>query len=335
MKESPTLADELVRRCFDKDAKRLFTLTSFRNQLITARRFVLDKAMSAFMADLAYASLPKRLEPVRTTALMEALRTAARLPHANTWIEYDHHERIKRANFYLPDKKIDPNVGPRRGGWLCTQHPTIETAFSVITCASDSIYHGVLEPIPQPNYFSWTWRTDDGPLPWKNIFQAGSQISEVLTGIGSYRSDQVGIIPSGCVDLALVKKHINVQEEMLENGSDIRYLWALLATINDLPVSQTHVTASKGYIARGAYRKFLDHTVITLTIPEKRARSVALRVVALSRKRAHIVRGHWRKDWRHEGTKIWIREHQRGDASLGFVTHDYVVERGTVETGPQ
>ena len=24
----------------------------------------------------------------------------------------------------------------------------------------------------------------------------------------------------------------------------------------------------------------------------------------------------------------WIAEHQMGDASLGFVTHDYVVERG-------
>lgn len=26
------------------------------------------------------------------------------------------------------------------------------------------------------------------------------------------------------------------------------------------------------------------------------------------------------------GSRIWIREHQRGDASLGFVTHDYSVK---------
>jgi hypothetical protein len=46
----------------------------------------------------------------------------------------------------------------------------------------------------------------------------------------------------------------------------------------------------------------------------------------VARRRAHQVRGHWRRDWRHEGQRIWIKEHQRGDASLGFVTHDYHVE---------
>jgi hypothetical protein len=62
------------------------------------------------------------------------------------------------------------------------------------------------------------------------------------------------------------------------------------------------------------------------------------------RRRAHQVRGHWRKDYRHpllpgcvhvfddnmtcklcSGHKLWIAEHQRGDASLGFVTHDYEI----------
>src|SRR5690242_7553179 len=30
-----------------------------------------------------------------------------------------------------------------------------------------------------------------------------------------------------------------------------------------------------------------------------------------------------------KGRKTWIKEHQRGDASLGFVLHDYSVERVT------
>jgi hypothetical protein len=56
--------------------------------------------------------------------------------------------------------------------------------------------------------------------------------------------------------------------------------------------------------------------------PHKVARSI----IARARRRAHQVRGHWRRDWRHEGNRIWIKEHQRGDASLGFVTHDYTVK---------
>jgi hypothetical protein len=41
-------------------------------------------------------------------------------------------------------------------------------------------------------------------------------------------------------------------------------------------------------------------------------------------KRAHAVRWHWRKDFRRPGERIWIRDHERGVRSLGFVTHDYV-----------
>jgi hypothetical protein len=41
-------------------------------------------------------------------------------------------------------------------------------------------------------------------------------------------------------------------------------------------------------------------------------------------KRAHAVRGYWRKDFRRPGERIWIRDHEFDDRSLGFVTHDYV-----------
>ena len=70
--------------------------------------------------------------------------------------------------------------------------------------------------------------------------------------------------------------------------------------------------------------------VITLRVPEKAdLRKVAQRVAGeIIRRRAHQVRGHWRDDWRlPKGNKsLWVTEHQRGDASIGFVTHDYLVE---------
>jgi hypothetical protein len=129
-----------------------------------------------------------------------------------------------------------------------------------------------------------------------------------------------------------------------------RVLWALLATINDLPVTIEHVEPSRGYIMRGSYRKFVTHSIVHLTVPETRWRKLLTTTASLLRRRAHQVRGHWRNDWRkplskacdHEfnadlicrrcgGHKIWIAEHQRGDASIGFVTHDYSVEHEPIE----
>ena len=121
-------------------------------------------------------------------------------------------------------------------------------------------------------------------------------------------------------------------------------LWGLLATLNDLPVTIENVIPSRGYVARGSYKKFLEHSTVSLTVPETKWRTLAARTAALTRRRAHQVRGFWRADWRrplsasceHEfddamvcrrcgGHKIWIHEHQRGNASLGFVVHDYEV----------
>ena len=51
-------------------------------------------------------------------------------------------------------------------------------------------------------------------------------------------------------------------------GIPLRDLWALLATINDLPVRIENVEPSRGYVARGAYKKFLKHSVVHLTVPE-------------------------------------------------------------------
>lgn len=43
--------------------------------------------------------------------------------------------------------------------------------------------------------------------------------------------------------------------------------------------------------------------------------------------RRHQVRGHWATSCK--GKKFWRRDHQKGDASLGTVFHDYVVKAGT------
>jgi hypothetical protein len=125
----------------------------------------------------------------------------------------------------------------------------------------------------------------------------------------------------------------------------LRRVWPLLSTIDDLPilfVPQTKL--AHGFRAKARYHRFLEHKTITLSVPQLEARKLVRKAVADAKRRAHQVRGHWRKDWRrplsalceHEfddalvcskcgGHKIWVHEHQRGDASVGFVTHDYRV----------
>jgi hypothetical protein len=127
-----------------------------------------------------------------------------------------------------------------------------------------------------------------------------------------------------------------------------RRMWAFLATINDLPVLLTDKVQAKGFVARGQYRRFLSHKTITINVPQKLYRKTIRTALALAHRRAHSVRGHWRIDWRHplsklcdhewsadskhmdcllcKGRKSWIHEHERGDASRGFVTHDYLVK---------
>jgi hypothetical protein len=120
-------------------------------------------------------------------------------------------------------------------------------------------------------------------------------------------------------------------------------MWALLSTLGDLPLGFKEIRQSRGFYNRGNYKRFLDHKTVTLTVPAPQHAKLARKVVAMARRRAHSVRGHWRLDWKHPGRRdcrhewrmdqtcecgahrTWIREHQRGDATLGFVTHDYRV----------
>ena len=157
--------------------------------------------------------------------------------------------------------------------------------------------------------------------------------SGLLTGVLEYKTESFSVCAAPYMSRGadgifkrLAGRHFNPLGEL---AHDARYLWSLLATINCLPTEIKEVKPDRGYVARGKYRKFSEHTVITLTVPTTRYRQVAMRAVAIARRRAHQVRGHFRKDRWHPGEMIWVREHQRGDASLGFVLHDFIVEHDT------
>jgi hypothetical protein len=337
-KDAPTLIDELYRMSFHKERHKGWNSNSeMRAALRDARRFVLDDRMSSFLADLATAAFV--IEPGRPLAdtkrshmLIEQMRTSARLPHKSTWIEYNMFAELNRNAQLLGRPPRRKGECPDKEGWLLRQHPAIETAFSA------HLFSFCYEPDPEGYDLytfpvAYTWTTDDSPLPWFQVLpdmtsDDGQSFSPsaICTGFPNYVSPHVNVtvMPPGRLENVPAEA---VGEIIAEWSGTMRRIWALLATINDIPTTHRSTSISKGFVARGSYHKFLEHKVITLNVPDTRdMRKLARSIVAVVRRRAHQVRGHWRKDYRHPGGRLWVHEHVRGDASLGFVTHDYNVE---------
>jgi hypothetical protein len=137
----------------------------------------------------------------------------------------------------------------------------------------------------------------------------------------------------------------------MEIGGGVRYVACLLATLADIPMIKADTTLSKGYVARGQYRKYLNHSILKINLPAKTTpNKLAKKLIAITRRRRHEVRGYWRKRvgqntqlcigphmWSSESetheshcTKCglirkWIAPHERGDAALGYVTHEYIL----------
>jgi hypothetical protein len=351
--KAPTLADAIIRKTMRPKYRVIDAKNLIGNAIASARKFVIDENMSAFMADLAYASLLTCSNTGKAIKLLDGMRQLSRLPHDVTWIEYDFRAKAERAVMeYGADIKLGPEEVPDKCGWLCWRHPTLETAFMALQCTSHSFDDkGAREPEPQAGALAYTWRTEDGAPPWPETVIEGHPHPEGhLTGILPYRSDSVMVVRAPHLSEEFFNLYLanTAYHPLRELSSDLRYLWALLSTINDLPTQIVDVRASKGFIARGRYHKFVDHKVIHLTVPTKVYKRVAQRAIASARRKAHQVRGHWRRDWvnpptafcdhiwiadgghvkcsRCHGQRIWVREHMRGDAGLGIVTHDYTIE---------
>lgn len=304
--------------------------------------------------------------------LIEQIRLSARLPHPLTWIEYNYAATMLRHGElcgHIINHKLFPQLRIAEG-WLLEQHPTIETAFKA------HIFHHITRTpegeTDEVNLFPWIycWTVDDQFVPWSEkeilpyelqrhpIMRDGHRVeglseegmvSETICGLQHYRSRCVAAgyspyfrLPPG-TDIPAAS--IQTLEMLTQWSGVVRRIWSFLATINDIPVLAREVKTSKGFVARGSYKRFLDHKTITLHVPiAKDLRVLARHVVACARRRAHMVRGHWRKDWRHpqnplckhewrvdqicklcDGHRLWVHEYQRGDATLGVVMTDYEV----------
>src|SRR5215831_15251755 len=359
----PAERPELLIDWIYRDTFRAPRNPELRRLLSEARRCVLSDEMAAFLYTLMveiYAGKPEKFYRRKVHRRLDDCRHFSRLPHRVTWIEYNLNAMVLREEEtrgepiearpvmhptmdegVLRYSDIDSHIvqsserRPRRVGWLLMQHDKIETAFRA------DYFIGGLPPSGRPKWIktnmSLIWCPDDEPMPvWPGpfiqepsvlIFPSGGDEhaegltqSEYVTGVRGYERSNVGML--------FFKKTKSLPD--LATGR-ARMMWAFLSTFNKVPIVGEHrVVPAHGFVARGGYHRFLEHKVLTITVPEKAGlRKVARQALAVIRRRAHQVRGHWRDDWKlPKGNKgLWIAEHQRGDAALGFVTHDYKVER--------
>jgi hypothetical protein len=364
-----TFADLLYHSTFRRLNKKYEHLAqiqdNLRKWLFCAKRFVLDDGMAAFIADLTiqtFSSAKHRDHRNFCTRanrrLIEQIRLGSRLPHQDTWVEYDAHIAQKRTEELVPEIKNREYVGTKEG-WLLQKYG--ESYFCSMFIGWEDIWYVL------PWAFAWS-ADDNAPanynfqhgltyantvkkniLPFFRDSRHQMTTSEIATGLIGYKTNKVDIVPCSYLELSWPEDTPDIGQQLAEQISQIsgrlRRVWAVLATINDVPVLTKEVRAAKGFIARGSYKRFLDHQTITLHVPKaKDMRVLARHVVALSRKRAHMVRAHWRKDWRrpphplcdHEfkadgeckhcfGHRLWIHEHERGDKTLGVILTDYEV----------
>jgi hypothetical protein len=265
-----------------------------------------------------------------------------------TWIEYDPRE-FKARTVEAYSGKVN-HVSPVRDAFLGktiikrdTEGPVIKPEdivphigwlmeqFGETFVITLIVGDGTGSVLVLPCNFAWT-SGDTVPNVRKSTPKENPPDAYLATGIHDYDTPHVviGTVPE--MDFVSAEAATGALAEWM---GELRFVWALLAAVNDIPVGIREVKPSKGYVARGKYRRFVEHSVISILIPKQRdPQTFARQIVAVSRRRAHQVRGHFRRDWRHEGNKIWVSEHQRGDASLGFVLHDYSIQHEKEEPQP-
>src|SRR4249920_1830843 len=344
MKQAPTLFDTLYRSSFKNERVNGWSNNAqWRNAITNARRFVLDDSMSTFLGVLStQAFTNKDLNLEVRSRMIENLRVGARLPHSTIWCEYNLRNCQAKSQELL-GHPYNPMETPKYEGWLLQQHPHLETAFLAHIITHDhEVDHG-------DNNDTWTfpvalaWTSDqDTILPWKpypRVLESVRTDSELLTGLMGYKSNRSAYVQS---DLVATPKNPKAIDYLLYEWCGVlRRIWAFLSTINDVPIQVTDVRQSKGFVARGQYRKFLDHKTLTINVPQKHYLKIARQSLAMAHRRGGPVRGHFRQDWRHlpsplcdhewlgvdekhmacticKGRKVWVADHVRGDSSKGF-----------------
>ncbi len=133
-------------------------------------------------------------------------------------------------------------------------------------------------------------------------------------------------------DKSDMRTYMEVSYNVMEG--DARFMIALLGLLNyDLITTETVVPPKKiDHIAFGRKVPKNEYKVVTINLPKPRGKRVYSRMFTGqgSPKREHWRRGHWRVLKNRKGDvlkRIWIEQQKVGNAELGKIVHDYVLNK--------
>ena len=151
-------------------------------------------------------------------------------------------------------------------------------------------------------------------------------------------AQRIHIVQSASIDWLIPRKsltdrhydaedHIAVAKRLSPATGDIRFLICLLHILNyDWVIRTPRIMTGKSGIRYGKRTKFNSHIVLEIDLPKKNGVTITpdefLEEVQGMR-RLHDVRGHFRK--LHDGRRVWVKSHKRGNKELGTITKDYVL----------
>lgn len=144
----------------------------------------------------------------------------------------------------------------------------------------------------------------------------------------------------------------DLQARIISRASYMSRFITLLAMLNEVPTIATTVAGRTGFLNVARKRvPYADYTTLRIALPKTRQLAAVTRILtaAYGKKRAHEVRGHWRRvsltsldpstDLGPDGRgrkpvvigedgvpRIWVNEHIRGDASIGWVAKRYAIQ---------
>lgn len=340
---SGTLADRIIRETYrarkaelamQEFSPSLSSLVAIRRSIQGAHRFVLDPAMSGFLADLS--QVPFMTAPIRRNETLDSMRHGALLPFPSVWVEYDAYAFRRRLMELNPDQQdawgkqlAEPDgspdmVIPLRWAWLLVQHPdnaSVITQYGFVEWSSPdaSKFRGAMLS------FKVLWNCKDEPTP-----EGDPYAGMMAHGVTPYACKSITVVnlrqppEDQLAPIVMPDRSIHKVDFLIpEFGGLVRYAMAFLSTINDVPVIR-HAAKDfhQGYFAKGQYRRYVDHTVIKLNIPGRtNTKILARRVFAMARKRWHKVRAHWRLYQREPGPlcmtaddHLWSETDNRGHA---------------------
>lgn len=328
-------ANELIRETY-RGSKSLIKRAGFdplavRRAIAHAKRFTLDDGMAKFLGELS--TVPFKVANQRRPDVLDSLRHSARLPFPQMFFQYNY--RALRHGLH---------IDPRLGNTEMLGHDGYQPP------APDQDVVGQIGWLVEADHrdpdLIWLQEfaeLDDGvvPLPWRYAYRTDDRGFDprlkldtfsgmIAHGIEGYVCPNIGVQLVGTTpkkniqEVEFEGRRYPVYRLVLEFGGSLRYMLALLATLNDIPKVQVQVRPQKSYLGGGQIRKYLDHTTLQLTLPVKMTTlTLAKRLIAAARRGWHEVRPHWRINHPPLGSMfcanradhVWLEADESGHAN--------------------